>query len=286
MTSIATYRSSHELFVNLTLRELRSKYKRSFLGWAWSLVNPLANMIVYTIVFKYFLHIKVPPGRPSGLNVFALFLLCAMLPWNFFQLSVSACISSLTGNSALIKKTYFPRRVVSGCAVGAALVNHLIEMGLLLVAVVAFGNYYALEYLPAAVLLTIILIAFPLGLGLMLSALNVYFRDIEHFMSIIFLVWLYLTPIIYPLSVVPARYHTLLKLNPMTDMSPVLSGRPRTTAPIPAGWSCRTSPPGRSCCLRPGWRCSIAWKPVSRRSYDRDAGCDCGGSCLQELPVV
>jgi ABC-2 type transport system permease protein len=217
MTSLATYRASRELFNNLALRELRSKYKRSFLGFAWSLANPLAMMVVYTLVFKYFLHIKPAPGVPSGLNVFALFLLCALLPWNFFQLSVMSCISSLTANESLVKKTYFPREVLPGATVGANLVFHLIEMGLLLAALLAFGNWRALVYLPFVVLLTVLMCLFALGFGLMLSAFNVYFRDIQHFMGILFLVWLYLTPIIYPLSYVPARYQGLLKINPMTD---------------------------------------------------------------------
>jgi ABC-2 type transport system permease protein len=217
MTSVASYRASRELFNNLALRELRSKYKRSFLGWAWSLANPLAMMVVYTLVFKYFLHIKPSPGVPSGLNVFALFLLCALLPWNFFQLSVTGCIGSLTGNESLIKKTYFPREVLPGATVGANLVSHLIEMGLLLLALLAFGNWRAVVYLPFVVLLTALMALFALGLGLMLSAFNVYFRDVQHFMGILFLVWLYLTPIIYPLSYVPPRYQSLLKLNPMTD---------------------------------------------------------------------
>ena len=219
MTSLATYRASRELFNNLALRELRSKYKRSFLGFAWSLANPLAMMLVYTLVFKYFLHIKPDPGVPSGLNVFALFLLCALLPWNFFQLSVSTCIGSLTANESLIKKTYFPREVLPGATVGANLVFHLIEMGLLLVALLAFGNWRAIVYLPFVVLLTLLMSLFALGFGLMLSAFNVYFRDIQHFMGILFLVWLYLTPIIYPLSYVPAHYQSLLKINPMTDAS-------------------------------------------------------------------
>ena len=90
-------------------------------------------------------------------------------------------------------------------------------MGLLLVALLAFGNWRALVFLPFVVLLTVLMALFALGLGLMLSAFNVYFRDIQHFMGILFLVWLYMTPIIYPLSVVPARYQSLLKLNPMTD---------------------------------------------------------------------
>jgi lipopolysaccharide transport system permease protein len=219
VTSIAVYRSSRELFANLTLRELRSKYKRSFLGWAWSMINPLANMVVYTIVFKYFLRIKLQVGKPSGLNVFALFLLCGLLPWNYFQISVLSAISSLTGNSALIKKAYFPRELLPGSTVAAALVSHLIEMGLLLVALVAFGNYRALEYLPLVLVLTVLLVLFAMGFGLLLSALNVYFRDIEYLMSIVFLVWFYLTPLIYPFSLIPRRFQGIVKLNPMTDAS-------------------------------------------------------------------
>jgi ABC-2 type transport system permease protein len=219
VTSVATYGRSRELYSNLVLRELRSKYKRSFLGWSWSLVYPLATMVVYTVVFKYFLHIKPDPGQPSGLNVFALFLLCALLPWNFFQVSVNSCIGSLTSNESLIKKSYFPREVLPAATVGANLVSHLIEMGLLLVALLAFGNWRAAVYLPIAIVLTLIMTVFGLGFGLLLSVLNVYFRDIQHFMGILFLVWFYLTPIIYPMSYVPAHYQTWLKLNPMTDAS-------------------------------------------------------------------
>jgi ABC-2 type transport system permease protein len=217
VTSIAAYRSQKELFANLTLRELRSKYKRSFLGWAWSLVNPLAIMLVYTIVFKLFLKVKPLPGA-NGLDVFALWLLCAMLPWVYFQTSVQGSMGSLTGNSNLIKKTYFPRELLPSATVGSNLVSHSIEMSLLVVTLVAFGNYQALQFLPLTVLLMAILAVFALGFGLLLSALNVYFRDIEHFMSILFLVWLYMTPIIYPITTPGvARYADILKLNPMTD---------------------------------------------------------------------
>jgi ABC-2 type transport system permease protein len=219
LTSVATYRASRELFANLTLRELRSRYKRSFLGWAWSLANPIANVVVYTVVFKYFLKIRIPPGHPSGLNVWALYLMCALLPWNYFQISVMGCIGSLTSNSALIRKTYFPRELLPAATVGSNLVSHLIEMGLLVVALVAFGDWRAIAFLPLVLLLTVILSVFSLGMGLMLSALNVYFRDIQHLMGIVFTVWIYLTPIVYPLGVVPARFRSILKLNPMTDMA-------------------------------------------------------------------
>ena len=216
--SVDTYKASKELYVNLTLRELRSKYKRSFLGWAWSLANPLANMVVYTIVFKYFFRAKPDPGF-HGINVYALFLLCALLPWNFFMGSVLGSLGSLLGNAALIKKTYFQRQLLPAATVGANLVSHLIEMGLLIVALVGFGDWKVLVMLPWVLLLTAVTAVFALGLGLALSSLNVYFRDVEHFLSILFLSWFYLTPIIYPMKLVPTRYQGLVKLNPMTDMS-------------------------------------------------------------------
>src|SRR5579875_4159831 len=102
MSLVAAYRSSRELFINLTLRELRSKYKRSFLGWTWSLVTPLATMAVYTIVFRLFLRSTPEPGV-HGLNVYALFLMCGLLPWTFFSMCVMGAIGSLVGNASLIQ---------------------------------------------------------------------------------------------------------------------------------------------------------------------------------------
>jgi ABC-2 type transport system permease protein len=215
--TFAAYRSSKELFYNLTLRELRSKYKRSFLGWAWSTVTPLAITVVYTLVFKYFLKSSVPPAEPSGLNVFALYLLSAMLPWNFFQSSVTACIGSLVGNSNLIKKTYFPRELLPTASVASNMVSHAIEMGLLLTAMLSFGNWRALEFLPFTIFLMLVMAVFALGLGLTLSVLNVYFRDIQHFVSILFLMWFFMTPIVYSIDRLGHRAQMILKINPITD---------------------------------------------------------------------
>ncbi len=217
MSHIATYRSSRELFNNLTLRELRSKYKRSFLGWTWSMVNPLANMVVYTIMFGVFLKIKLADGAPSGMHEYALWLLAALLPWSFFQNGVMSCMGVLVANSNLVKKTYFPRELLPASSVASNLVSHGIEMGLLLVAVLAFGNWRVLPLLPFLVLLVAINALAALGLGLLLSVLNVYFRDIEHFMSIFFLVWLYGSFIVFPITYAKG-YGTILKLNPMVDM--------------------------------------------------------------------
>ncbi len=216
MTVVAELRSSRELFYNLTLRELRSKYKRSFLGWTWSLVNPLAYMAVYTVVFEFFLRVKPAPGV-HGLDVYAFWLLCALLPWNFFQTAVTSSIGSLTANANLIKKSYFPRQLLPAATIAAALVSHLIEMGLLVLVLVASGDWEALEFLPVTLVLMALMVIFGIGLGMLLGSLNVYFRDVEHFMMIFFMIWLYLTPIVYPPTYLHGHELTILKFNPMTD---------------------------------------------------------------------
>jgi ABC-type polysaccharide/polyol phosphate export permease len=217
VTLIESYRGSRELFINLTLRELRSKYKRSFLGWTWSLVTPLATMAVYTIVFNLFLRARPSPGV-HNLHIFALWLECALLPWMFFSAGMMGSIGSVVGNASLISKTYFDRRLLPAATVGAALVSHLIEMSLLTVILVALGDWEAVAFLPIVIALIAIMALASFGTGLLLSSLNVYFRDIEHFMSILLMVWLYLTPIIYPITAV-GRYSTIVKLNPMTEMT-------------------------------------------------------------------
>jgi ABC-type polysaccharide/polyol phosphate export permease len=226
VTTLAEYNRSRELFNNLTLRELRSKYKRSVLGWTWSMLNPLSTLVIFTVVFNVILKVHAPSGRPSGLHLFALYLLCGLLPFNYFQNSVMGCIGCLVGNANLIKKTYFPRELLPAANVGSNLVSHLIEMGLLLVALTAFGNVRALLFLPIVIGLVVLLSLFSLGLGLVLSVLNVYFRDIQHLMAILLTMWFYLTPIVYPISLVPVKGNVfgvllptraLLKVNPLTD---------------------------------------------------------------------
>ncbi len=224
MTTIAEYRGSRELFLNLTLRDLRSKYRRSVLGWTWSAINPLATMVVYTIVFALVFRARPEPGF-NGLNVYALYLLCAMLPWNFFTMSVMGSVAGVVGSSALIKKTYFPRELIPAASTASSFVLHLIEMGLLTAVIVGFGNYTVLYYLPIVVFLMVVMAMFGVGLGLLLSSINVFYRDIEHFTNILFLVWFYMTPIIYPDTLLKSHHLlgvnalTVAKINPMTDLT-------------------------------------------------------------------
>ena len=113
MSTLSEYAGARELVVNLTLRELRSKYKKSVLGWTWSLLNPVASVVIYTIVFSVFLKVDPPRGDPSGLTSFVVFLLCALVPWNFFAERARRCRSTrCVGNANLIKKVYFPRELL------------------------------------------------------------------------------------------------------------------------------------------------------------------------------
>lgn len=218
MQLVESYRNNRELLINLTLRELRSKYKRSFLGWTWSLVTPLATMAIYTIVFRLFFRAS-PPTGVHKLNVFALWLECALLPWTFFATGLMSSIGSVVGNSNLIAKTYFDKRLLPGSAVLAAVYAHLIEMAVLTTILVCLTDWPALYFLPLLLVFIAILGVAAYGTGMLFSALNVYFRDVEHFMGILLMIWMYLTPIIYPINKVPARYSKIIKINPMTEMT-------------------------------------------------------------------
>jgi ABC-type polysaccharide/polyol phosphate export permease len=220
MTALSELRSSRELFANLTLRELRSKYKRSVLGWLWSMLNPLATMAIFALVFRYFLKVPVPVGDPSGMHTFAFFLLCGLLPYNFISASLTGGMSALVGNSNLVQKVWFPRELLVAANTAASAVGLLIELGVLSVVLIIAGNMVIPWLLPVLGLVAL-QACFVLGLALIASVVNVYFRDLEHLVAIGLQVWFYASPIIYPQSLVaealadrPLLYD-LYRLNPL-----------------------------------------------------------------------
>lgn len=218
MSTVRELRGSRDLTLNLTLRELRGRYKRSVLGWTWSLLNPLATMAVFTIVFSKLLKIEPPPGDPSGLDVFALWLLCGLLPWNFMSASMTGGMSALVGNANLVKKVWFPREALTVAAVGACGFSLLIELGVLSVALLIAGNL-VLPWLPVALAVVGLQVLFALGIALLLSVCNVYFRDTQHLIGIVIQLWFYGTPIVYPFTHVEdnasGTLYDLYRLNPM-----------------------------------------------------------------------
>jgi ABC-2 type transport system permease protein len=193
--------AARELLANLTLREIRGKYKRTVFGQLWSLANPLALMLIYTFVFALIFRIQPDKGDPSGLDVFSLWLLCGLLPWTFLATVLNLAVGSLVANAGLIQKVYFSRIVLPLSLVGSSAYNWLFEMGVLVVALSVVGGF-VLPWLPLVLVAMVLLAAFVGGLALMLSIANVYFRDTQYFVTIILQLWMYLSPIIYPFSMV------------------------------------------------------------------------------------
>jgi ABC-2 type transport system permease protein len=211
-----------ELLINLTLRELRGKYKRTALGYLWSVLNPVLNIAVYSIVFGVLFGAgsSLDPGDPSGLNNYAFFLVCALLPWLYLTNCLSGSAGSLVANEGLVKKVFFPRAVLPGSVVLSHLAGFMIELVVLCLALLLVGNM-VIPWIPVLLLLVAIQTVFVFGLGLLLAVGNAYFRDVSHFLAIFLNVWFYATPIIYPITFLEGKTvfgidaTTIAELNPM-----------------------------------------------------------------------
>lgn len=186
---------------NLVLRETKGQYKRTIFGRLWALANPLFQMVIYTFVFGFIFRATPNPGNPSGLNVFSLWLLCGLLPWTFFAAVVNQGMASLVMNSGLIQKVYFTRAMLPLSVVGSVGYNWLYEMLVLVIALALFGSFIY-PWLPLVVVAMALLTVFATGFALWLSILNVHFRDLQYFMTIMLTLWMYMTPIVYPISLV------------------------------------------------------------------------------------
>jgi len=203
--------SYRELLVSLTKKELKVKYRGSVLGFFWSLLNPILTMLVYSFVFKIL--------SRGGVQEFAIFLICALLPFNFLQNSVNQGTGSIISNSNLVNKIYFPREILPLSIVFSNLINYFLELIALFVVLAFMGYkfYLFLYILPVLIFIQIFLV---MGMTLLVSALNVFFRDLQHLITIVMMVWFFGTPIIYPLSMVPVQYQPYMKfINPMTIYS-------------------------------------------------------------------
>jgi lipopolysaccharide transport system permease protein len=191
-----------ELIRNLVLRDLKVRYKNSILGVAWTWVNPLLMMVVYTAVFK------VMAAGQSDLPNYPVFILCALLPWNFFAASVTQATDSIVEAAPLIRKVYFPREILPVCSVLGNLINFLIALPVFFLLALIMGSPITLWILTLPVTILVQLL-FTLGLSLTTSTLNVFYRDTRHILNVLLLAWFFLTPVIYPLATIPEQY-TLL----------------------------------------------------------------------------
>lgn len=201
-----------ELLWVLGARDVRVRYKQTLLGAGWAILRPLLTMVIFTLVFGRLA--KMPSeGMPYSVWVYA-----ALLPWTFFASAVGASGQSLVGSAHLISKVYFPRLIVPLASIGAALVDFLVS------SVVLFGlmAWYGVGWtanLAAAPLLFVALVFTGLGAGTLLSALTVAYRDVTHLLPFILQIWMYVTPVVYPASLIPERFRWLLYLNPVAGLT-------------------------------------------------------------------
>ena len=199
---------SRELLQNLTNREVRGKYRRTALGQLWSLANPIAAILIYTFIFSFIFRLPAQVGDPSGIDNYALWLVCGLLPWLFFNRVLTVGTESLVANAGLIQKVYLPRIVLPLSLANATFFTWLLEMGVLVVALSLLGSF-VLPWLPLVALFMIVFAIFAVGLSMIFSIINVYFRDLSYLLTIVLQFWFYLTPVLYPVELVATQSDTL-----------------------------------------------------------------------------
>jgi lipopolysaccharide transport system permease protein len=201
-----------ELFYILSWRDIKVRYKQTFIGAAWSIIRPLLTTIIFTIVFSRIAGLKNPGSAPYALMVFA-----GMLPWQFFSNSLSESSNSLIGNANLITKVYFPRLIIPSSAVITSLVDLAISF-LIMLGLMAFYRFipsWNILFLPLFIL---VLFLFSVGIGLYLTAVNVKYRDFRYIIPFIIQFGLYVTPVGFSSAVIKGEWEFIYFLNPMVGI--------------------------------------------------------------------
>ncbi|HQV57181.1 MAG TPA: ABC transporter permease [Ilumatobacteraceae bacterium] len=206
MSSAVELVKRRELLWNLALREMRGRYKRSVLGWTWSMLNPLSTLLIYYVIFGKFMPQPAVIGDPSGMNNFAMLLLCGLLPWNFFNVSTTVGMGSVVDNGALVKKVAFPREHLVFSVITAGLMTFGIELLVAGAVLQIMGNFW-LPFLPLILLACFLLAVFTAGVALLLAAGNVYFRDLKYLWGIALQALFFLTPIVYSADFARQKLH-------------------------------------------------------------------------------
>jgi lipopolysaccharide transport system permease protein len=206
--SLAAY---WELLMNLTRREVKGRYSQSFFGAGWAVAQPLATMAVFTLVFSRL------GNMPSDGAPYPLFAYAALVPWFFFSNSVASGTMSLITYRNIVTKTYFPREIVPLAQIGSRLVDIAASGGLYVLLMIYYGVSVG-PWIALVPVFLLLLLLFTVGVTLATSALNVFYRDVNPVVQIGLQLWLYLTPVAYPLSVVDAKYRLLFLLNPLTGV--------------------------------------------------------------------
>jgi lipopolysaccharide transport system permease protein len=197
-----------EMIASLVRKDLRGRYKGSILGFFWTFLNPLMQLLVYSLVFSIIVRVEV--------EKYYLFLFVALIPWIFFSSALTSGSSVILAQKDMVKKIYFPREVLPIAHALTNFINMLFSFIVVFIVIIFSGvdiNFLALMYLP---LIMIIEFTLVLGITFLTSSITVYLRDLEHIMTILNMLWMYLTPILYSITMIPAVYLPYIQLNPMT----------------------------------------------------------------------
>jgi ABC-type polysaccharide/polyol phosphate export permease len=239
---------ARELLLQLVRKELKVRYKNSTLGFLWSMITPVLMTIVFSVVFTLVLRIPVAD--------FPAFFIAGYLLWQFFQNSCQGAIHSIVGNGDLVKKVYFPREVLPLSHVLAQLIHLLLALLVISPYLIYTRGWGVLTHLPATLLAVVLLTVFASGAAMWFAGVNVAFRDLQELFVVIFQVWFYITPVLYPLALVQASpmlarhdlewIPTVLLFNPMTWFveifreplyGPVISDGAGQVLSLPPGWT-------------------------------------------------
>lgn len=200
-----------ELLWVLTMRDIRVRYKQTVLGASWAVIRPVITMVIFSVVFGNF------AKMPSDGNPYPIFVYAALLPWTYFSSVLAASGQSLVGSSHLVSKVYFPRLIIPLSAVAAGLLDLFISSAVLVALMIWYGSTWSWNILLSPILF--FAAAFTaLGIGTLLSALTVAYRDFNHVTPFLIQIWMYVSPVIYPVNIVPEKWRLLMYLNPVTGL--------------------------------------------------------------------
>lgn len=212
LDNLMTYRG---FILGSVKREFQSRYKNSLLGIFWPLINPLAMIVVYTLVFSQLMRSRLP-GIDNHL-AYGFYLCAGILVWGFFSEIVGRSQTMFLENANLIKKLSFPKICLPAVVLLSALVNFSIAFSVFMIFMLAVGDFPGIRIIIVPVLL-LIMLSFAVGLGIILGVLNVFFRDVGQAFGIIVQFWFWLTPIVYPIDILPEEFKAAVEWNPMTSL--------------------------------------------------------------------
>jgi ABC-2 type transport system permease protein len=223
-----------ELLADFAWRDLRARYKGSALGFAWNFLIPLLQLVVFWILFGVLLGTR--PRTATGEQPYAIFLFVGLMPWTFFANSLQLGAASIVSNGSIVKKVSLPVQLLPAASVLSALVNFLLSLVVLFIVLVIFGPRHP-EGLLFVPLLVATQLALNLGFAYLLAALNVFYRDVEHILGIMLLLWYFLTPVLFPIGILADRPRelALISLNPMTGI--VVGYQRALLDGLPPDWS-------------------------------------------------